>query len=94
MSKIGRAVKKSHTDENKVVNFMGGISYTLNPIDTLKMIAASSIFGEPQYYRTTGLKDEKFVLSKRSLERFLFGEKFDHKSTECVKYDVQDRTNS
>lgn len=32
-------------------NFMGGISYRVNPVDTLKMISASSIFGEPQYYR-------------------------------------------
>lgn len=29
---------------------MGGISYELNPLDTLKMMTASSIFGEPQYY--------------------------------------------
>ena len=32
-------------------NFMDGISYTINPVDTLKMISASSVFGEPQYYR-------------------------------------------
>lgn len=32
-------------------NFMDGISYRVNPVDTLKMISASSIFGEPQYYR-------------------------------------------
>ena len=30
---------------------MGGISYKLNPLDTLRMITASSIFGEPAYYR-------------------------------------------
>lgn len=32
-------------------NFMDGISYRINPVDTLKMISASSVFGEPQYYR-------------------------------------------
>ena len=32
-------------------NFMNGISYRINPVDTLKMISASSVFGEPQYYR-------------------------------------------
>lgn len=32
-------------------NFMDGISYRVNPVDTLKMISASSVFGEPQYYR-------------------------------------------
>lgn len=34
-----------------VENFDGGISYTLNPINKLRIIAASSIFGEPSYYR-------------------------------------------
>jgi len=42
---------KNMKDKNAVTNFMGGISYTLNPLDTLKMISASSIFGEPSYYR-------------------------------------------
>ena len=32
-------------------NFMDGISYRVNPVDTLKMVSASSVFGEPQYYR-------------------------------------------
>jgi hypothetical protein len=34
-----------------VENFMGGTSYVLSPLNTLKIVAASSIFGEPQYYR-------------------------------------------
>lgn len=34
-----------------VTNFMGGDSYKVNPLDTLKLIAASSIFGEASYYR-------------------------------------------
>ena len=37
--------------KNACENFMGGISYVLNPLETLKMVTASSIFGEPQYYR-------------------------------------------
>ncbi|MFA6842992.1 MAG: hypothetical protein WCR33_01170 [Bacilli bacterium] len=62
MSKITKKakqlVKDKEFDKRKpVVNFMGGISYDLNPIDTLKMISASSILGEPQYYRKDGLKD-------------------------------------
>ena len=32
-------------------NFMGGVSYRIGPLNTLKMISASSVFGEPQYYR-------------------------------------------
>lgn len=34
-----------------VKNFMDGNSFTLNPLTTLKFIAASSFFGEPSYYR-------------------------------------------
>jgi len=51
---------KNMKDKNAVTNFMGGISYTLNPLDTLKMITASSIFGEPSYYRD-GEFNEKAV---------------------------------
>ena len=59
MSKISKVVKEDREVEIKkpVVNFMGGISYELNPLDTLKMISASSIFAEPQYYRNSGMKD-------------------------------------
>lgn len=51
MSKMDRKVKEEYKNKNKVVNFMNGISYNVNPILTLKMVTASSIFGEPQYYR-------------------------------------------
>jgi hypothetical protein len=53
MSKMVQEVKEKRLSQKlkKVVNFMGGTSYEINPIDTLKMITASSIFGEPQYYR-------------------------------------------
>jgi hypothetical protein len=42
---------KGIENRDKTVNFMEGVSYNLNPVDTLKMITASSIFGEPAYYR-------------------------------------------
>mgnify|MGYP002474917893 CR=1 FL=1 len=42
-------------EDKTVINFMGGESYLINPLDTLKMITASSIFGEPSYYRSGGL---------------------------------------
>ena len=48
--------KKSNKNSNKVVNFMGSTSYVLSPIETLKIIACSSIFGEPSYYRNTSIK--------------------------------------
>lgn len=55
MSRMTREVtaqrKETNMRSNPVVNFMGGTSYQWNPVDTLKMITASSIFGEPAYYR-------------------------------------------
>ena len=56
MSKMSKAVAEMReTNELRldetVKNFMGGDSYVINPLDTLKMISASSIFGEPAYYR-------------------------------------------
>ena len=57
MSRLSNAVKKMSEyqklkPDEMTTNFMGGDSYKLNPLDTLKMIAASSIFGEPSYYRS------------------------------------------
>jgi hypothetical protein len=51
-----------------VENFMGGTSYEINPLDRLRIVAASSIFGEPQYYRD-GLKapSNLSTLSKYSI---------------------------
>lgn len=45
------SARKAETE----ANFMGGESYRINPLDTLKMVTASSIFGEPSYYRDGGL---------------------------------------
>ena len=46
-----RALKLADMLKDSQRNFMDGISYTVNPLDTLKLISASSVFGEPQYYR-------------------------------------------
>jgi hypothetical protein len=58
MSKFTRHARKpSWSEKNRdkaVVNFMAGTSYKLNPLDTLRIVATSSIFGEPQYYRAGG----------------------------------------
>jgi hypothetical protein len=61
MSKFTEHAKKASADHEEyadkaVENFMGGVSYTLNPLDTLKIVAASSIFGEPSYYRASHAK--------------------------------------
>lgn len=58
MSKLSNAAsamaeKNSLRLDETVVNYMGGDSYVINPLDTLKMITASSIFGEPAYYRAS-----------------------------------------
>lgn len=75
MSKISKVAKLNREVEIKkpVVNFMGGISYELNPLDTLKMISASSIFAEPQYYRNSGMKDgDRYRVDARVKEYSLF----------------------
>ncbi|MBQ4432218.1 MAG: hypothetical protein II877_12000, partial [Synergistaceae bacterium] len=42
----------SVADRTRENNFMGGVSYRMvTPLDTLKLISAGSIFGEPMYYR-------------------------------------------
>lgn len=66
MSKMSKAVAEMkevnelRLDET-VTNFMGGDSYVINPLDTLKMITASSIFGEPSYYRNSKSSRAYFV---------------------------------
>lgn len=56
MSKLSKYASKEALQnpvygEYSVENFMGGISYKLTPVNSLRIIAASSIFAEPQYYR-------------------------------------------
>ena len=51
MSRIANEVKKNQTSRGTTANFMGGKNYTLSALQTLKMITASSVFGEPSYYR-------------------------------------------
>lgn len=54
MSRFRNVLNNARKSET-VKNFMDGESYRINPLDTLKMITASSIFGEPSYYRNGGL---------------------------------------
>ncbi len=64
MSRLAKAASAARgrevlrTDEI-VTNFMGGDSYKLTPLTSLRMIAASSIFGEPSYYRNGGLNGKE-----------------------------------
>lgn len=74
MSKISRyskkvvAEKKTPKKPEKVVNFMEGTSYKVNPLLNLKLVACSSIFGESSYYRdgldkTAGLRKQGHAIS-------------------------------
>ena len=68
MSKLSKAVSdmnqvNSLRLDETVKNFMNGDSYKINPLNTLKMITASSIFGEPSYYRDSK-RGSKYVVNK------------------------------
>lgn len=76
MSRISKMASKMVDDQKLkpdaiVKNFMGGDSYRLNPIETLKMIAASSIFGEPSYYREN-VNEADFTPETEIIEDGLF----------------------
>ena len=55
-----KAVETRKYSETAVENFMGGTSYEMSPLQALKIVAASSIFGEPQYYRD-GIDSKKTI---------------------------------
>ena len=86
MSRIAKAASKMVENQKLkpdeiVKNFMGGESYRLNPIDTLRMIAASSIFGEPSYYRSN-VREAKFEPEDEIIEDELFVSYKDKSTTE------------
>ena len=84
MSRLSKYSNKAEADQRQysgtaVENFMGGTSYTLNPLDTLRIIAASSIFGEPQYYRN-GIESKEYAHERTASEYTLFSELFADKT--------------
>lgn len=88
MSKLSKAVSEMNQvnslrlDET-VENFMGGDSYVINPLDTLKMITASSIFGEPSYYR--GSRSRKAYVVDQLVRCFsVIPEYYEGKTTEDI----------
>jgi len=71
MSKLSEYAVKTKSEIRKhedlvVENFMGGNSYKLSPLQTLKIVAASSIFGEPQYYKD-GIKAKASIKNQDTL---------------------------
>lgn len=88
MSKMSKAVSEMNQvnslrlDET-VKNFMNGDSYVINPLDTLKMITASSIFGEPAYYR--GSKNHRAYVVDKLVKAFsVIPEYYEGKTTEEI----------
>lgn len=87
MSRLSKIITKlNETQKLKpdeiVTNFMGGDSYKLNPLETLKMIAASSIFGEASYYRESKIEDGIFKADKEIINDLLLTEYEDMSTTE------------
>ncbi len=78
MSRFRQALKSMSQDTTArtgetVVNFMGGESYVINALDTLKMVTASSIFGEPSYYRQGGVGRRKIQETRYAGSKLLNG---------------------
>lgn len=81
MSKLSKSVKTQCKESSKTVtNYMNGTSYKVNPIDTLKIVTSSSIFGEPSYYRN-GAFARQYNIKNISDTMFLI-------SSLVKKYDV------
>lgn len=99
MSKISKAVKvqqetKLHRKDETVVNFMGGESFTINPLETMKMVTASSIFGEASYYRDgkigNKVKDAHYKLNHLVTGFTLLDHSYDDKTTTEIMESVID----
>lgn len=88
MSKLSKAASEMNQinslrlDET-VKNFMNGDSYVINPLDTLKMVTASSIFGEPAYYR--GSRSRRAYVVDKLVKAFsVIPEYYEGKTTEDI----------
>lgn len=95
MSKISNEAKDIRTEstlrrDEVVTNFMGGDSYKVNPLDTLKMISASSIFGERQYYRQSELSHDSTYKVYDGLAEFFMFTDMCGKSTEDMMIEAID----
>lgn len=98
MSKMSKVVKTERNAEREkaVVNFMGGVSFELNPLDTLKMVTTSSIFGEPQYYRdgefgSATIRDGIMRVSREFADYSLLNTRYEGMKTSMVMENVIDK---
>ena len=95
MSKLSKAANDMRQEaelrlDETVTNFMGGESYTLNPLDTLKMISASSIFGEPSYY-VDSKSNKKYLPPHAFMKYMLIPEQYEGKTTNVIMEDAIDK---
>lgn len=95
MSKMSKAVAEMREEnelrlEETVTNFMGGESYIINPLDTLKMISASSIFGEPSYYRGSD-RSPSYYVDKLVKEFSVIPKEFEGKKTNQIFEEAIDK---
>lgn len=91
MSKMSKEVSITN---NQTVNFMGGLSYTLDPLTTLRMVCASSIFGESQYYRKgTYLNKHFYRNNDEHFKDYFILEKQDQSLTEYMETIIDNALN-
>lgn len=95
MSKLSRAVSDMNQENSlrlseTTKNFMGGDSYVINPLDTLKMITTSSIFGEPSYYRN-GKRSGKYSVDPLIKAYSVIPSEYELKNTETIMEEVIDK---
>lgn len=56
---VGVTHNVKHASTNKNKSYEGGNIYDLDPIASLRLMAASSVFGEPSYYETSNMRANK-----------------------------------
>lgn len=89
MSKFRKDAKLDKTKKlytKSVINFMCGQSFGLNPLTCLQVIAASSIFGEPSYYRSSKTSNKTYNTKVKpyNTKGSVIGELFTNKTTDEV----------
>jgi len=83
------------TNKKKVRNYMDGISYEVTPLSCLKMVTASSIFGEPQYYADgefskKTIKDGDYYINPLVSEEVIISTEYENKKTSDVMENIID----
>jgi len=86
-----RMTTEMATEDKETVNFMGGKSYKLSPLDSLKVVTTSMICGESQYYRRKLGKADKV---KGFIDHFLFPQFYEESPTDYFEQIVNNALES